>query len=240
MDIPMQAPQFPATRWSMVLAAAGSGVSARAALEEMCRLYWFPLYVFSRQWGCSPEDAEDETQNFLTKVASEDLLSRAMPDRGRLRTYLLKAFQRDLIDAHRRAHRLKRGGMTEIMPLDAMDAETLFSQTPLLHSPAATYDRLWAVTCLEAAVRLVETEYADRGRAVLFETLRPYLDPAGQRDYAANAGVTGMEANAIRQAVFRLRQRFRAVLRQTVAGTLHNPTEALIEEELAALRAALS
>ena len=236
----MQAPQFPATRWSMVIAAAGDGVSARAALEELCRLYWFPLYAFSRQWGCSAQDAEDETQNFLTKMASEDLLSRAVPDRGKLRTYLLKAFQGDLIDAHRRAHRLKRGGTAEMLPLDALDAEMLFRQTPLLQTAAATYDRLWAVTCLETALRLVETEYISRGRGALFENLRPFLDRDGDRDYRSTAGVTGMDPNAIRQAVYRLRQRFRTVLRRTVADTLNNPSEALIEEELRALRAALS
>ena len=240
MDQHLKAPDFPATRWSMVLAAAGSGISARAAMEELCRLYWFPLYAFARQWGCSPQDAEDETQNFLTKMSSEDLLSRALPDRGKLRTYLLKAFQRDLIDAHRRAHRVKRGGTAEMLPLDTMDAEALFRQTPLLHSALATYDRLWAVTCLEAALRLVEIEYSARGRSTLFENLRPFLDPAGGEDYKTTAGVTGMDPNAIRQAVFRLRQRFRAVLRQTVADTLHHPSEALVEEELSALRAALS
>lgn len=236
----LKAPEFPATRWSMVLAAAGGGVSARAALEELCRLYWFPLYAFSRQWGCSPQDAEDETQNFLTKVASEDLLSLAMPDRGKLRTYLLQAFQRDLIDAHRRSHRLKRGGMVEMLPLDTVDAETLFSQTPLLPSAGATYDRLWAVTLLETALRRVETEYIARGRGTLFENLHPFLDPAGNQDYGTATGITGLDPNAIRQAVFRLRQRFRVVLRQTVADTLHHPSEALIEEELRALRAALS
>jgi len=239
-DTYSKAPEFPATRWSMVLAAAGGGVSARAALEELCRLYWFPLYAFSRQWGCSPQDAEDETQNFLTKMASEDLLSRAMPDRGKLRTYLLQAFQRDLTDAHRRAHRLKRGGIAEMLPLHTVDAETLFRQTPLLQSAAATYDRLWAVTCLETALRQVEREYNARGRGTLFENLRPFLDPAGDQDYGTSAGITGMDPNAIRQAVYRLRQRFRAVLRQTVAHTLQNPSETQIEEELSALRAALS
>ena len=240
MDKSLQTPHFPATRWSIVLAAVGEGDSARAALDELCRLYWFPLYAFSRQWGCSAEDAEDETQNFLTKMASKDLLSRAMPDRGRLRTYLLKAFQRDLIDAHRRAHRQKRGGMAEMLPLDTVDAETLFRQTPLLPSAEATYDRLWAVSCLEAALRVVENEYTSRGRSTLFENLRPFLDPAGEQDYSTTAGITGLDPNAIRQAVFRLRQRFRAVLRQTVADTLHNPSEGLIEEELSALRAALA
>ncbi len=234
------APLFPATRWTIVLAAAGTGESARLALDELCRLYWFPLYAFSRQWGCSAEDAEDETQNFLIKMASADLLSRAGPDCGRLRTYLLKAFQRDLIDAHRRAHRRKRGGAAEFVPLEAVDAESVYRQTSLLSSAAATYDQLWAMTCLDSAVRTIETEYTARGRAVLFAALRPFLDPGGDHDYEVAAAATGLDPNAVRQAVFRLRQRFRTVLRQTVADTLHHPSEAMIEEELAALRAALS
>lgn len=240
MDPSTATPHFPATRWSMVRAAAGGGVSARAAMEELCRLYWFPLYAFSRQWGCCAEDAEDETQNFLTKMAAQNFLSGAVPDQGRLRTYLLKAFQNDLIDAHRRAHRLKRGGGAEILPLHSMNAEALFRETTLQPSAAATYDRLWAVTNLETALNRVEAEYAGRGRGALFEALRAFLDPSGDQNYPAAAAATGLDSNAIRQAVFRLRQRFRAVLRQTVADTLHQPTDALIEEELRALRAALS
>lgn len=104
----LSTPQFPATRWSVVLTASGRGTEARAALEELCRVYWFPLYAFARQRGCGPEDAEDEVQDFLTQVAARDFLAGAAPDRGRLRTYLLAAFQHDLIDAHRRTHRLKR------------------------------------------------------------------------------------------------------------------------------------
>ena len=232
-------PHFPATRWSVVLLAAGSGTQARVALEELCRLYWFPLYSFARQKGSSPEDAEDETQEFLARVAGGELLASAAPDRGHLRTYLLAAFQRDLIDAHRRAGRLKRGGKVEFISLDALNAEARYG-TPQSESSTATYDRAWAMTCLDAAVSALETEYQSRGRASLFQTLRPFLDPETEGDHAAAAQATGLEPNAIRQAVFRLRQRFRILVRQTIADTLENPTELLIDEELAALRAALA
>ena len=41
--------RFPATRWGMVLAvgAQHSGEAA-AALEQLCQLYWLPVYVFIR------------------------------------------------------------------------------------------------------------------------------------------------------------------------------------------------
>ena len=91
-------PQFPVTRWSVVVAAAGQGRAARQALEEICRLYWFPLYAFARQYGCNIEDAEDETQAFLSQVANADSLAKASPCLGKLRNYLLAAFQHDLIE----------------------------------------------------------------------------------------------------------------------------------------------
>ncbi len=233
-------PQFPVTRWSVVLTAAGSGRQARQALEELCRLYWFPLYAFARQKGCSAEDAEDETQEFLTRVAAGDLLLKANPERGRLRTYLLTVFQRDLIDTTRKGNRQKRGGGVALLSLDAQEADTRFLSTPQQETPVGFFDRCWAMTCLESAMKALETDYAARGRGALFESLRTFLDPEMEGDYSQAAPALGLEANALRQAVFRLRQRFRALLRQTIADTLEMPSEALIDEELAALRQALA
>lgn len=234
------APQFPITRWSVVLTASGGGAAARAALEELCRLYWFPLYAFARQSGCSPEDAEDETQEFLTRVASRELLAGATATRGRLRTFLLAAFQRDLIDAHRRTTRQKRGGGAEVLSIDALKAEDRLSALGTATSAENTYDRLWAMTCLDTAMAALESEYTRREKLALFQALRPFIDPQAEGGYEKAAQLTGLEPNAVRQAVFRLRQRFRALLRLTIGDTLESPTEALIEEELAALRAALS
>jgi DNA-directed RNA polymerase specialized sigma24 family protein len=239
MPLANAVPQFPATRWSVVLTAAGSGTPARAALEELCRLYWFPLYAFARQRGCSPEDAEDETQAFLARLAGGNFLASAAPERGHLRTYLLSAFQHDLIDSQRRAGRLKRGGDAAFVSLDTLQAEERLAHTLATGSPSSAYDRAWAVTCLEATAAALAAEYESRSRGALFQALRPFLDPESDGDYAAAAQATALDPNALRQAVFRLRQRFRVLMRQTIADTLENPTEALIAEELTALRAAL-
>ncbi len=234
------APHFPPTRWSIVLTAAGGGAPARAALEELCRLYWFPLYAFARQRGWSPEDAEDATQTFLVRVAEGKLLAAATRERGRLRTWLLTAFQHDLMDERRRRDRLKRGANYQFVPMEILEAESRLIRTATLESPSAVFDRAWALTCLEAAAAALEKEYGGRGRGALFDALRPFLDPAGEVSSGSAMQATGLDANALRQAVFRLRQRFRTLLRQHIADTLDQPTESLIDEELAALRAALA
>src|SRR5437762_13844272 len=80
---------FPATRWS-VIAAAGAGgdrTTARTALAELCRLYWFPLYGFARRKGLGPEDAEDATQAFFVSILETNLFAAADQSLGRLRSF---------------------------------------------------------------------------------------------------------------------------------------------------------
>jgi hypothetical protein len=60
------AASFHTTRWTIVMRAAQSQVQGGpAALGELCRLYWYPIYVFARRRGHSPDDAQDLTQGFF-------------------------------------------------------------------------------------------------------------------------------------------------------------------------------
>lgn len=54
--------RFPVTRWTMVTAAQGQGRPAHLARNELCGLYWPPVYAFVRRKGKAPTDAEDITK----------------------------------------------------------------------------------------------------------------------------------------------------------------------------------
>ena len=57
---------FRTTHWSLVADAADSRApGAEAALAEICRAYWAPLYVFARTQGVEAEEARDLTQGFF-------------------------------------------------------------------------------------------------------------------------------------------------------------------------------
>ena len=57
---------FSATHWSIVLASGATDLTrATAALERLCRTYWFPIYAFIRRRGSDQPDAEDLTQDFF-------------------------------------------------------------------------------------------------------------------------------------------------------------------------------
>jgi RNA polymerase sigma-70 factor (ECF subfamily) len=237
-------PTFPVTRWS-VIAAAGAGadrIAARAALDEICRLYWYPLYAFARRRGLGPEDAEDATQAFFATLLESNLLGEADPALGRLRSFLLKAFARDLADARRDSTRQKRGGTAALIPLDFEEAEDRYQKEPAGAEPVHQFEVMWAAVVLASAIRQVESDYFASGRGLLFSTLRPFLGSVAGAppDPTRLAQELGLSDPAFRQALSRLRSRFRTVLRAQIADTLRDPNEETIDDELRSLQAVLA
>ncbi len=230
---------FPATRWSIITAARSGDTpaAARTALEDLCRLYWFPLYSFARRKGLSPEDAEDATQTFFLDILESNLIAAADPSKGRMRTFLLKAFSDKLVDLHRRAGRLKRGGGVEFVPLDLSGAEHRYES-----NAALDFDASWASALIEATVRKLEATFASSGRSAIFDALLPFLGTSTgyPPDQTLVASQLGMSHAALRQSLARFRERFRTTLRSTIADTLIDPTDEEIDGELRALASVLS
>lgn len=226
-------PAFPLTRWTLVQRAGEAGCSV--AREELCRLYWYPLYVWARSKGHGPEDAEDLTQGFFQRLLEGRMLALADQERGRMRSFLLKAFAYDLIDERRRQGRQKRGGGAVMIPLDLELAERLWVIDREAGPPAQAFERAWVNTVFRTALESVRQRYVARAQEGLFEALRPWLDGSEhEADVSVMAETAGLNAGAARQAIHRIRERFRLAVRATIADTLESPDEAAIEAEFAA------
>ncbi|GHC64892.1 hypothetical protein GCM10007100_35780 [Roseibacillus persicicus] len=231
-----QAPgAFPATRWTLVREAA---TSDPAALTELCKDYWFPLYCYARRLRDNQADAEDLTQSFFAHLLSKDGLQKAEQDRGKLRSFLIRSLQNFAIDEWRHAKRFKRGGFAQIVSIDAQEAEERYLSEPVEKlTPEVAFDRAWASQLLEDVLNKLSQSYHQAGKGPIFEKLREQLVPGGtQQPYALAAAELGMSEPAVRIAAFKLRNRYRDLLKQTIAQTVSNETE--VEEELAHLRAA--
>ncbi len=232
------------TRWSVVVAVRNGGdpVQGRLALEELCKIYWRPLYSYARYQNISPADAEDLTQSFLGFVLEKDLFAAADAGLGRMRNYLLTAFGRHIKHWQRQANALKRGGGKEMLSLEASMAEDEISIHPVDHrTPESCYQRLCALRIIETAVEQLAKEQEEAGKGALFRLLRSRLDPtqAGSGNDAELAAQMGLSHDSVRQSISRLRKRFREIMKEVVASTLSTPTEDSVNEELAALRNAL-
>jgi len=118
---------FPKTRWSVVLAARQSSPESAAALESLCRAYWFPLYAYVRRCGQSPEDAQDLTQEFFCRLLEKNWLASADREKGKLRTFLIVALKHFMAKEWRRASARRRGGGTAPAQFDTAFAESRFA-----------------------------------------------------------------------------------------------------------------
>ncbi len=232
---------FPTTHWSVVLAAHDTeSPEADAALAELCRTYWYPLYAFIRRKGHNPHDAEDLTQAFFARLLEKNYVAQADRERGRFRTYLLAALTHFLADEWDKARRLKRGGGREIISFDAASAEERYRLEPIDQLDAAKlYERRWVTTLFDRVLARLEEEFHDSGKGELFNCLKnSLLAEAGGSSYAQLGARLDLKEDAVKQAVHRMRRRYRELFREEIAQTVAGPGE--VEEELKHLFAVLS
>jgi len=233
---------FATTHWSLITRAGEPGTpEGRAALEELCRVYWFPIYEFARRRGLSSADAEDRTQGFFADLIARGSVAQADTVRGRFRTFLLSSFEHYCSHERARAGAAKRGGGQTVVSLEAMQAvEGRLRHEPATgESPERAYDRKWAMSLIDMTLASVRGEYAVIGKAEVFDELRvARWGGLGKARYAEIASRLGMTEGAVKVAAHRLRHRFSERFRTEVANTVSDPAE--IEDEIRHLLAAVS
>jgi RNA polymerase sigma factor (sigma-70 family) len=230
---------FTTTHWSIVLAARGPSPAAEEALEKLCRTYWRPLYGFVRRRGVRPEEAKDLTQGFFALLLERRDINAVRKEKGRLRSYLLTALKHFLTNEHNRAMAVKRGQGQQLIPLDELrERERVgFEQADTLAADQI-YERRWALSMLDQVLARLGDEYRAAGNTPLFDRLQKSLADEPDRPSPADiAHEFGMTESAVRQASYRLRQRYRQLLREEIAHTVLGPGD--IEDELRHLIAVL-
>ncbi len=111
--------------------------------------------------------------------------------------------------------------------MDAAEAEERFAMEPAdEESPDRCFEKRWALVVLERVMKALRAHYVESGKGEVFEELHQYLAPesAGQV-YRKSAEVLGTSENAVRVAVFRMRQRYAKELRAQIAETVDGEDE---------------
>jgi RNA polymerase sigma factor (sigma-70 family) len=232
---------FTTTHWSVVLEAQGESPAAREALEKLCRTYWRPVYGFVRRQGVGPEEAKDLTQGFFALLLERRDFDAVRKEKGRLRSYLLTSLKHFLTNERNRAMAIKRGQGQRLIPLEDLRERERIGFEPTETLPAdQIYESRWALSVLDQVLARLGDEYRAAGPAAagLFDRLQKSLTDEPDRPSPADtAREFGMTESAVRQASYRLRQRYRQVLREEIAHTVMAPGD--IEDELRHLVAVL-
>jgi DNA-directed RNA polymerase specialized sigma24 family protein len=231
---------FATTHWSAILTAGdASSPRAQAALEALCRAYWYPLYVYVRRKGYAAEDAQDLTQEFFARLLARNYLNVADRNKGKFRSYLLGSLEHFLAREWTKAHAQKRGGGQAVHSLDETDAENRYLLEPAHELTAEKiFDRRWATTLLGQAMSRLREECVANHKGDLFGKVESLLSgEKGEASYADVAAALEMSEGAIKVAVHRLRQRYAELVRAEIAQTVATPEQA--DEELHYLFAVL-
>ncbi|GEP44230.1 RNA polymerase sigma factor [Brevifollis gellanilyticus] len=232
---------FQATRWTLIARSRGGDTSAKAALSDLCAAYYAPVVAFLRSEGRTDDAARDLAHGFFARLLEGGKLEQAEQGRGRFRSYLLGALKHFLSDQRDRSTAAKRGGGAEHTPIDNTSESSspgLQIQDDKMSAPDAAFDRQWAISLLDSALRDLDAEMMTEGKQRAFELLKPWLTGDPEAESQANiAKELGMSVDAVKQSVLRLRKRFRALVKKRIADTVEGSAQA--DEEFQHLMSAL-
>jgi len=229
---------FASTRWSVVAACNADGdldsANIEAAVAQLCRDYWPPLYSFVRRRGFSPADAQDLVQGFFTHFLQDKIYAQADSARGKFRTFLLASLKNYIVDIWHRENTQKRGGGHEFVVLDEEigAVEKLYQdETVVMLEEERHYERRWATTLVTRALERLRADFSGESKAKIFEELKPFV-AGGTRlpRQEESAERLAMPIDTLRSHLSRMRARYRALLREEVARTIGFADD--VDEEL--------
>ena len=100
------------------------------------------------------------------------------------------------------------------------------------------FEARWVATLIETALVRLRCEFHSEGNDRFFVALQRFLFGEEEASYQQVADKLGLSLGAVKTAIHRMRNRYRALVRDEVARTVATPDQ--VEEELRCLRAALS
>lgn len=230
---------FSTTHWSVVLEAGTDSPAAAAALERLCRTYWYPLYVFVRRKGYAPEAAQDLTQEFFARFLEKKYVGLADQSRGKFRTFLLRSLEHFLINEWTKAQAAKRGGAAKTISWDEQEAEERYLLERVDgETPDKLYEKRWAMSLLDTVLARLKEDFSTAEQRNLFEALKASVWGEPPEGGYQELGVQlGMSEGALKVAAHRMRHRYRELLRAEVSSTVANSGE--VDEELRHLASVL-
>ena len=149
-------------------------------------------------------------------------------------------FERFLAKEFEKGQAIKRGGRVTQFSIDPNEGEERYAaELADERTPDRVFEQQWAMTVLHRSVDRLRDEFTEKGKQSFFDECRSFLTGGlGDSVYADVARRLQMSEGALRVAVHRLRERFRDLLRQEVAGTVASEQD--VDDELIALRKAIA
>jgi DNA-directed RNA polymerase specialized sigma24 family protein len=213
---------FDSTQWTKLhLAAHGDGKLQENSLNELARAYAFPIQALARKLGIDSQLHDELVQATMAAIFSPTALSRVDGSKGRFRDYVAGALRRQWASFFRRELSQKRDARRNV-PLSMELMQTIAAPSDW----EVTFDQDRAIHCLDAVRATMEKESSNPLQFAVAWNEILQLDGRTQQAQAAELDIS---AEAYRQRLHVLRDRFRRLFRAQVAKGLLDPSE--LDEE---------
>lgn len=238
-DSNLESNRFHTTKWTLVCQAGGlSSDQKLEATEQLCKIYWKPVYLFVLKSAGDIDRARDLTQGFFQDMLSRNIFGTAEKEKGKFRSYLLAACKNYLAKDFQKESAEKRGGNRKHFSLD-FDGPDTVDMIADQRTPEQIFDRQWAIAVLAQVMKQLEENYRGKGKGPLFDQLKHRLtsnaDTGGYQEIGKKLGIS---ESAVKMQIYRMKKKYRMVLRETVENIVQNPD--LVDEEIEYLFIALS
>jgi RNA polymerase sigma factor (sigma-70 family) len=201
---------FPSTRRSAIVASySAQPEERRQAFEKIVAAYWKPVYKFIRfRWPEQGEDAKDLTQAFFARAMEKDFFKSYNPEKASFRTFVRTCVTHFVINESKYAQRLKRGGNSESVPLEA-------------HHEAAGegveefFEKEWIRNMFSLALEDLQELCSRRGKTVHFALFERYDIERAERaetSYADLATEYGVAVTDVTNYLAWTRREFRRLI----------------------------
>lgn len=227
---------FPTTRWTLIRKLQeGNEEQARAALENFCRAYWYPVYAYCRHSGFPVETAEDLTQTYFQQLIGYDSMKKVAPELGRLRYFVLSSLKRLIANHLRHELATKRRPDKPLLSLSLGGGEEAYLSEPAsISDPMSLFDRAWAESVMAGAEERLRSEFEIAGTSGHFLVLGDFLPHrSGALSQAEAAHQLGISDGAFRLHLHRMRKRFVRLVELEISEFVSDP--AALREEVAYL-----
>jgi len=229
---------FHTTHWTEIFDAGSEDDPKReAALTELLKRYWKPVYSYLRSKGYDREAAKDLTQSFFHEIVlGRSLIQQADRTKGRFRTFLLTALDRYVTSVHRTEKRKKRMPEAGIVHLDDVDWLAIPDRDG---TPTQVFDHAWASAVLDQALSDVEANYRNKGKATHWDVFRarvlaPIMENAESPTLPDLCEKYGIPDTArASKMIIRVKRRFRTLLRRHVRQLVNSDDE--VDDEIRSL-----
>jgi RNA polymerase sigma-70 factor (ECF subfamily) len=225
---------FRTTHWTLIVRAQGSDKEKRQALDEIASNYRQPLVRYARARGLGTDAAEDLVQSLFVTLLAKDFVARLDPERGRLRGFLKRALDHELLHALERDRAKRRGGGAVAQSLDDLEPP---DEPAGGARPDEIYERAWALTVAARALNALKNEAEGSALKERWSVVERFLSEDTPMSYADAAQRSRITVAQFKVTLHRARRRFEELLREEIGGTVE--AEADLESEERSVKGAI-